>query len=475
MFGLMSSSNRRPMRFDRAQEKTVFSKCLIKSVLSWPQIGLLSLLFLVFYYFYASYFFTYTNFQKSLRDSSKVKSAGTVENIAFSTLLKITVPEKTQIEHPRVRSFGSYSETDNLTIDASKLALGDRYRVPTKIRINHSRDGLVQQTILSLWELSAREGSLNYDITSYPRKFIPGVIKFVALLNEGRVKKKRKSEFRMDKVIQSFDTKKFNFEKAVMKEVLFEFELTENKGPPRIEMEAIVSSSPNLVMLNVNPIETGHILLVPRVLDKLPQQIIPNAMFLALRFASAVGNSYFRLNYNSFGAFASVNHLHFQGYFLMAPYPIERAPARELRKLNSTSVVISELRNYPVRCWTFDMCSSFDESVKEMVQVISQFCTHLQNNNTPFNMVIADCGARAIICPQRFGEKMAAGQIPEEMKETEVIPAVSEIAGHFISKHKSDYETLTQKKIFALLAEASLSEQQFSELTKNILSSLGMQ
>lgn len=356
------------------------------------------------------------------------------------------------------------------TFDDSTIAVGDRFKVPRNVRIDREPDGLLQQTIMHLWEMSAQEGVLNYDITSYPRKFIPGVVKFVALLNEGRVKKKRKSEFRADKVVQSFDARKFNFEKVVLQEVLFEFQLSETDDAPHLEGEGIVSNSPNLVMLNVNPIETGHILLVPRVLDRLPQIIIPKALFLGLRFASAVGNSYFRLNYNSFGAFASVNHLHFQGYFLMAPYPIERAPTHELKRLNLTSVLISELRSYPVRGWVFEMTSSFDESVKGMVQALSIVCARLQDENIPFNMVISDCGARVIVCPQQFGEKMAKDLIPQDMKETEVIPAVSEIAGHFITKHKSDYETLTQKRIFALLAEASLSVEQFSELTEQILS-----
>ena len=73
-----------------------------------------------------------------------------------------------------------------------------------------------------------------------------------------------------------------------------------------------VSGSPNLVYINVSPIEYGHVLLVPRVLDDLPQLADPASMLLALRFCQAADNPYFRVAFNSLGAYATINHLHFQ-------------------------------------------------------------------------------------------------------------------------------------------------------------------
>ena len=70
--------------------------------------------------------------------------------------------------------------------------------------------------------------------------------------------------------------------------------------------------SPNLVFINVSPIEYGHVLLVPRALSKLHQQVDPSTLLLALQFAHEAGNPYFRLAFNSLGAYGTVNHLHFQ-------------------------------------------------------------------------------------------------------------------------------------------------------------------
>lgn len=53
-------------------------------------------------------------------------------------------------------------------------------------------------------------------------------------------------------------------------------------------------------------------LLIPRILECLPQRIDRDSFLLALYMAAEAGNPYFRLGYNSLGAFATINHLHFQ-------------------------------------------------------------------------------------------------------------------------------------------------------------------
>lgn len=62
----------------------------------------------------------------------------------------------------------------------------------------------------------------------------------------------------------------------------------------------------------MSPIEYGHVLLIPRILECLPQRIDRDSFLLALYMAAEAENPYFRLGYNSLGAFATINHLHFQ-------------------------------------------------------------------------------------------------------------------------------------------------------------------
>lgn len=69
--------------------------------------------------------------------------------------------------------------------------------------------------------------------------------------------------------------------------------------------------SPSTIQ-QVSPIEYGHVLLIPRIFESLPQRIDRESFLLALHMAAEAGNPYFRLGYNSLGAFATINHLHFQ-------------------------------------------------------------------------------------------------------------------------------------------------------------------
>jgi GDP-L-galactose phosphorylase len=100
--------------------------------------------------------------------------------------------------------------------------------------------------------------------------------------------------------------------KAFRREVLFAFEPAAPGTEPTFEESGKATRSPNLVLINVSPIEYGHVLLCPRVLDCLPQNLDPSTARLALHFALEVGNPYLRVGFNSLGAFATINHLHFQ-------------------------------------------------------------------------------------------------------------------------------------------------------------------
>jgi hypothetical protein len=51
---------------------------------------------------------------------------------------------------------------------------------------------------------------------------------------------------------------------------------------------------------------------VPKLHDCKPQRIDEESFRLALYFAAEANNSSFRVGFNSLGAYATINHLHFQ-------------------------------------------------------------------------------------------------------------------------------------------------------------------
>nr|GMC97049.1 GDP-L-galactose phosphorylase 2-like [Ipomoea batatas] len=322
--------------------------------------------------------------------------------------------------------------------------------------------------LLGQWEERMSRGIFRYDVTSCETKIIPGMFGFIAQLNEGRHLKKRPTEFRIDQVLQPFDENKFNFTKIGQEEVLFRFEPSNDCKSHYLPSGLVDarSGSPTVLAINVSPIEYGHVLLIPRVLDCLPQRIDHDSFFVAMHLAKEAADPFFRLGYNSLGAFATINHLHFQAYYLQVPFPVEKAPTREImrgREQGDGGIVVSQLLNYPVHALLFEGGST----VRDLSDAVANSCISLQNNNIPFNVLISECGNKVFLFPQCYAEKQACGKIDQEILDTWVSwvnPAVWEISGHMVLKRREDYDDASEDYAWRLLSEVSLSEESFEEV-----------
>ena len=332
---------------------------------------------------------------------------------------------------------------------------------------------LLDSVLLAKWEEASSRGLFRYDVTACPTRMLDGVYGFIAQLNEGRATKKRLTECPADAVVQPWDDSKFNFGKAAPQEVLFQFEPSlpgsrrrgaAGSGGPAYSEAGPVAPSPSLVVINVSPIEYGHVLLVPRALSRLPQQLSAETLRLAFAFAAEADNPYFRVGYNSMGAFATINHLHFQGYYLAAPFPIERAPTAALPG-SWAGVRVCRVTAYPLACLALEAGAS----LAEMARVLAAACEALQAANVPFNLLICDRGARVFLMPQRFAAALRAGEVPEQELASGINPAAFELAGHLLYKQRSDFDAASQESAWRLLQAASLTQPQFSELVATIL------
>ncbi|KAL4427939.1 hypothetical protein ABPG75_002028 [Micractinium tetrahymenae] len=448
---------------------------------------------------------------------------------ACASLLPLySFPSADGFQAKRVRSFGSFqdlaaagsgasavpdvddgagSDEEVLSLDgtASSGASDAGQVVPQR--------SVLDALLLGEWEDRAEAGLFRYDVTACPTKLVPGAYGFIAQCNEGRLSKKRPTEFRIDQVAQDFDDGKFNFKKALQKEVLFMFEPAPFRiSKPSFQPAVAPRTSPNLVFINVSPIEYGHVLLVPRALDNLPQLVGPDTLLLALQFAREADNPYFRLAFNSLGAYGTINHLHFQAYYLAAPFAMERAPTAPLNLLaleraaaaaaatqevagidcepcaappaapafasipsvpgkarrRASGVRVERLLEYPVRTLVFEA----GDSLAELAELVGTACQRLTAANVPHNFFIADCGARVFLFPNCFAEKKALGLIPEDVLESQVDPAAWEIAGHIVLKRQQDYDEVTQESAWRLLELASCSEQRFAEVARVALDGL---
>ncbi|CAN6445475.1 unnamed protein product [Victoria cruziana] len=317
-------------------------------------------------------------------------------------------------------------------------------------------------------------GLFRYDVTACETKVIPGRYGFIAQLNEGRHLKKRPTEFRVDKVLQPFDANKFNFTKVGQEEVLFRFEEKHDQDDDEgsdngicffPKSSVLPSTKPSVLAINVSPIEYGHVLLIPRVLDCLPQRMDGESLLLALHMAAEASNPFFRVGYNSLGAFATINHLHFQAYYLNVPFPVEKAPAQSVAEKSRNRVKIYELCDYPVKGLVFEG----GQNLSDLSDEVSTCCVWLQNNNIPYNLLISDSGKRIFLFPQCYAEKQALGEVSQELLDTQVNPAVWEISGHMVLKRKKDYEDASEDYAWKLLAVVSLSSERFEEVKAYLL------
>lgn len=369
--------------------------------------------------------------------------------IAGSSMPLYNFARRYVIKPKRIRSFGDLSSVPDSFGSSDSSSDSDEMS-----------KSFFDSLLTAQWEDRMERGLFRYDVTACATKEIDGEYGFIAQLNEGRHLKKRATEFRIDQVLQDFDPKKFNFTKVAQDEVLFRFEESLD-GKSHYMNEAPLTDSPNVVVINVSPIEYGHVLLVPRVLDHLPQRIQFDTLLLALHMAVEADNPYLRLGYNSLGAFATINQLHFQAYYLQAPFPIERAPTVRIGcKKRSRRVKISSLAQYPVRALVYEVSNSLEE----VAMAVTSACQELERRNIPFNLLISDRGARVFLMPQCFAEKQARNEVPLEILECQVNPAAWEISGHIVLKRKEDYEAVTQESVWELLSQVSLSREAFAEV-----------
>ncbi|KAL3132558.1 hypothetical protein ABBQ32_009097 [Trebouxia sp. C0010 RCD-2024] len=372
----------------------------------------------------------------------------------------------------RVRSFGNLAahlvpdvdEPGTLFSGSDTESVGDA-QVPSFVDCPPAGDGnLLDSILLAEWEDRAELGLFRYDVTACPTQLVPGPYGFIAQCNEGRASKKRPTEFRVDQVCQSWDPKKFNFQKALQQEVLFQYEAgLPSNGKLKFIAASPANDSPNLVLINVSPIEYGHVLLVPRVMSNLTQLIDQASMRLALQFCEHSNNPYFRLCYNSLGAYGTINHLHFQGYYLQAPFAVERAPTAPVPGYTGSrrfkDVRMYQLEEYPVRGLVFE-CG---QNLPDMADFVTEVCLRLQDANIAHNLFIVDCGMRVFLYPNGFATAKAEGRVPSALLDSQVDPASFEISGHIITKRQQDYDALTQDGIWDLLSYASLSQEAFTK------------
>lgn len=151
---------------------------------------------------------------------------------------------------------------------------------------------------------------------------------------------------KVEGLLRRFDAAGFHFNKPFLaREVFWEGEL---------------AGKPARLLYNKFPFARLHGLLVPEPARELPQYLTPElhgwAWEVRERAAAAIPG--FCLAYNSYGALASVNHLHFQSFVRETPLPVQAAdfshnggerayplPCRRFRDMEAAWIHLDELHS----------------------------------------------------------------------------------------------------------------------------------
>jgi hypothetical protein len=148
----------------------------------------------------------------------------------------------------------------------------------------------------------------------------PGLV-LSAQFNREHIERKRPTDMRADSscpVSREFDAKMFHFGKVSPREAMA---VVDEQPDGTVVLAEPTAGAPHVLLINVSPVCIGHGLLVPFIGQERSQALTSDALRVGLEMLHAEPSGRARLGFNSLGAWASVNHLHFHVVFprIVAP------------------------------------------------------------------------------------------------------------------------------------------------------------
>ena len=183
----------------------------------------------------------------------------------------------------------------------------------------------------------------------------------------------RVSGQKFEGLLRPFDASGFHFNKPFLaKEILWEGEL---------------AGKPARLLYNKFPFARLHGLLVPEPLREIPQTLTPELHGWAWDLCTESGTPGLCLGYNSYGAGASVNHLHFQSFVQTNPLPL----------LDPHFVHNGGTQPYPL------LCQRFSDPAEAWFQL-----DQLHQQNTPYNLIYSQGCVHLVARVPQDSDKLSA-------------------------------------------------------------------
>ncbi|KAM7271655.1 hypothetical protein ACFE04_030869 [Oxalis oulophora] len=295
---------------------------------------------------------------------------------------------------------------------------------------------LLDVLLLSEWEDRMQKGCFKYDVTASELKVVEGQRKFIVQSNEGW---KMNYPSKDTKVCHHRNSLVFDFPKN-HKELLFWISSSEKENSELIPSAAGPSDAIS-VLVNVNPIEYGHVFLIPNGSTGLHS--FPNVLSLemVLRVAVEVNNKSFRLFYDHYTP--HISYSYFQACYFSNLLPVELMPRDTFFNDAEKGVRISSMRDYPIKTLIFESTIQ----TKAMIEIISELCAKIQSMNVPYNLLISECGKNIFLFLQNVSTSCGISSW--------------ECGGYFMFKSRFEFDRANEEDMLQRMVTASLDDEGF--------------
>mmetsp|Transcript_13890 Transcript_13890/g.37301 ORF Transcript_13890/g.37301 Transcript_13890/m.37301 type:complete len:559 (+) Transcript_13890:221-1897(+) len=232
------------------------------------------------------------------------------------------------------------------------------------------------------------------------------------------------------------DPAKFNFTKVNPREVLAEVTLS---GPATEQADSAAPPAGRVYQLLPNkfPVASRHLLLVDGELS--PQRLAPGPIDALAELLDACPA--FSASFNSWGAAASINHLHI--HLTDEVLPATRAPVEATGAVAANGAPLFRLEGYPAHHRAF---SWRDASGRMALAAQLQAC---HAANVPYNVCFTPAGYAAVFARTRAQDETAWATYGERL-------GGFEMAGHFTAYQDETYAQVTKGAVASMLRAVSV-------------------
>ncbi|KAK8488130.1 hypothetical protein V6N11_029883 [Hibiscus sabdariffa] len=314
--------------------------------------------------------------------------------------------------------------------------------------IAEEEQSMLDAVLLSQWEDRMLKDFFKYDVTTSEIKVVTGNMKFLSQLNEGQITDHQsKSE---GNTLHEFNPLVFDCMKHP-EELLFCL-ASSKKAKSELTPSASVPDCAVLVIINVTPVEYGHVYLVPCASNKLYPFLDARSIEISTRLAAEINNQSFRVFYDCYRPNCSA--VYFEACYLPHPLPVEFRPVSTFFGGGRRGIHICSITDYPIKTLSFKTT----HNLKILAAVISEICFHLEEKDIQYNLMISDSGKRIFLFLQ---QTCAASR------------AISawECGGYFLFADRYEFDRITEDAMVNRLSSFSLDDHNF-EAVKQLCCSI---